>query len=564
MSARERFRGLGSASLLAIAIVAAGQLAGLRAGIRIARSHHHFSAGLRWTALDSVRGEIETRVLTWGLAALVAAGLWVALATWWNRRDPGAARASLSRRALVATLAVALLPSLLVRAAMGLVRASPERPWNVVWITIDTLRADHLGSYGYPRDTSPSIDSLARGGIRFDQAIVQWPKTTPSIASMLSGTYPHSNGVTRFTPLVVPDRVVSIAEILRDRGFATAAVSTHPALSPSYNVDHGFESFVETWGVYRGKSARAAKRAIRFLGERTAERPCFRWVHFMDPHARYEPPAPFHSMFVGDAHFDPSRKVRLNEGVEDDIGGVPGRSHLADHDSFAYYVAQYDAEIRYVDSQVARVLAALDERGLAERTIVVLTADHGESLGDHEYYFEHGRLPYDDCLRVPLVVRFPAALGAAGTVVKQPVELVGVTPTVLEVLGIPAPKSVQGSSLMPWIRGRTEGGSAFAGAGYRQHYQRVLRDGRWKLVYVPADLDRRIMRGAPYELYDVTADPGETRNLVDAEPDVAARLRADLERRMARYDRAAASLTRTVEPADARALEELRSLGYLQ
>jgi arylsulfatase A-like enzyme len=482
-----------------------------------------------------------------------------------RRVAASAARLAGARPAWIAALAgVALLQG---ASALCAARA-PEGAPNLVFITIDTLRPDHLGAWGYVRDTSPEMDRLARDGVRFAQAVAQWPKTTPSFVSMHTSTYPRTNGVTRDTQQALPAPLPTIAERLADAGYETAAVVTNANLARLFGFDQGFASYVETWKDERPddpeRGGYVTDHALAWLARRPKDRAFFLWVHYVDPHARYEPPAPYDGMFVGDAHYDPTRRAPLHAGRDEDMGGIPARSRLGDRDEVDFYVAQYDAEIRYTDFEIGRLLAALDETSPRERTVVVLTADHGEALGEHGYYFDHGRLPYDDCARVPLLVRAPGAV--AGRVVERPVELIDVLPTLLALAGLPPSPGAEGRSLFPLLSGDDDPGRApyaFTESGYTEAWQRALRDERWKLVHVRDPADRALMTGAEWELYDVLADPGETRNRIADAPAEAARLTGGLDEWVRRGPSGPTAATQTV-PIDRETEERLRNLGYVE
>jgi len=443
-------------------------------------------------------------------------------------------------------------------------RKPPSR-LNVLLITIDTLRADHLGSYGYPRPTSPNIDRLARDGVLFRRAVSQWPKTSPSFASMMSGTYGHTHGLIRTTAQRMPDGPLMLAELLKAAGYQTLAAVANVNLARVFNFDQGFETYLESWREEdeQRRTELVTRQGIDLLDGAAKDRPFFLWLHYFDPHARYQPPTPFSGMFVGDRHFDPSWQMPLQQEARKDLGGIPTTARLGNEARIAYYVAQYDAEIRYVDRQVGLLLAALKERGLDGRTLVILTSDHGESLGEHNYFFEHGRFPYDDCLHVPLIVRAPG--GRSGEV-RSPVELIDLLPTVLDLAGLPADPRAEGKSLRRLLDGERPGGSrwayAFSESGYSRDYQRSITSERYKLVYVPDAEDRAVMQGSELELYDLQEDPGETRNLAGERPEVAADLRA----RLARWIEAGGSGPAPPEAVriDPEAERQLRSLGYIQ
>ncbi|MEE9608687.1 MAG: sulfatase, partial [Myxococcota bacterium] len=282
----------------------------------------------------------------------------------------------------------------------GVVACQPTAPVprNVLLITVVTLRADHLGTYGYARDTSPVVDELARRGVVFENAWVQWPKTVPSMASMFSATYPQENGVVVVTGgNWVPDRLVMLPEVLRERGFRTAAVVPNAGLGQESNFPQGFESLRELWMEHDGapRPAPLVTDAVLEELERLAAQPdrFFLWVHYIDPHDPYSPPAEYAEPFLGDELYR-SRSVPFNAG-DNPHGGIGenlARQH-GDRDDVAWYVAQYDGEIRYLDEHLGRLLEGLERSGVAGETLVALTADHGEGLGERDYYFHHGHLP---------------------------------------------------------------------------------------------------------------------------------------------------------------------------
>jgi arylsulfatase A-like enzyme len=493
-----------------------------------------------------------------------ALGLLVALAPRWQpaRRI---ARSLAGAPALAAGVAALALLGLGNAYASVAFRGTAGPGRNILLITADTLRHDHLGSYGYARDTSPNLDRLAKRGVRFEHAVVQWPKTSPSFASLLTSLYGYQTGVVRYSSQPLPLRHLAIAELLRNHGYATAGVVTNGNLARGYNFDQGFEHYVEIWRDHPEQDAEQVSDAALAWLQSHAEgdgSPFFLWLHYVDPHALYEPPPPFRGEFVGDDLYVGDRHASLNTDRDQDMGGIPGRARLGDRTDLDYYVAEYDAEIRYMDDQIGRVLKAFRDHGFEDETFVLFTADHGESLGEHDYYFEHGRLAYDASSRVPALLAGPGV--PAERVVKQPVELIDVVPTLLDLAELPPHPEAQGTS---W-RGLLDGGNtedtafAFTEAGYGNETQRALRSGRWKLIHVPDAADRAIMQGTEFELYDLENDPGETRNLIDVETAVAAELREKLFARMGAAPASGAAPKREAHVDDATE-EALRALGYI-
>jgi len=453
----------------------------------------------------------------------------------------------------------------------GAPAAFDEPKKNVLFVTVDTLRADHLGCYGYRRATSPRIDELAREGVRFEYAIAQWPKTTPSFASMWTSTYAHRNGVTDVRRRI-DDRLELLAETFQAEGYRTVGVVTNPNLTAAYNFHQGFDTFVDWTDLGASRAEAVSDFAVEWLETRDDTTPFFLWLHYIDPHTPYDAPAPYGELFVGDPFYVGSERAPLSTERRDGLGGIPptaflprGASVEEAIDRVDYYVAQYDAEIRYADEHVGRLLDALKKLGLEDDTIVVFTSDHGESLGDHGYYFEHGALPYDACLRVPLIVKIPG-WSVADSVVDRPVELLDLAPTLVEFLQLRGSERMQGRSLLPLMSGRSDAAAdyVFSEGGYSKKYQRVIRNGRWKLIHVPSAFDRGWMQGLPFELYDVATDPGERTNLIEDQPKVAARLESELLRWMESAEPmpgVSASEDVTIDEATR---EELRTLGYLR
>jgi len=425
---------------------------------------------------------------------------------------------------------------------------------NLLLITLDTLRADHLSSYGYPRNTSPVIDRLVAEGVRFAQPSVQWPKTGPSMASIFTATYPKDNGIVRRIGIPLPCRFEMLAEELRRQGYSTHAVVANGALASDFYFDQGFDTYIETWKL-EPDGAADPNRAEAVTGlaiglldrlsrERDEGRPFFLWVHYLDPHAPYSPPGEWSERFQGDEHWSPEPKVLISDKPDQQMYGI-GRSQVLDgHDELAYYVARYDAEIAYNDAQVGRLLEAMTERGLLEKTLTVVTSDHGESLGDHHYYFDHGRFGFQTCLKVPLIFHYPGVLEPR--VDERPVELIHLAPTLLEAAGKELPHGVwmQGRSLTPRLRGRSSGprdpaegaggslvepsfaehraGYAFAEAGWEvnNRWQKVVRDDRFKLIYAQSPPEQRWIagEGVRFALFDLERDPGETVNVAEEHP----------------------------------------------
>lgn len=483
-------------------------------------------------------------------------------------------------------------------AAPARVEPLPARS-NILLITVDTLRADHLSSYGYVRPTSPVIDRLAAEGVRFDQAQVQWPKTTPSFASMFTSTYAKDNQIVRTAGQPVSCKFLMLAEALQRQGYTTHAVVANGAVGSEFYFDQGFDTFVETWKLPHGADGADPNRAeavthlaVGLLDKiRQSGKPYFLWVHYLDPHAPYEPPEPFRDRFQNDEHFDPAFRIPLSDKPKQQMWAIGSERMLDGRDELAFYVARYDAEIAYTDAQIGQLLEEMKARDLLGKTLTVFTADHGESLGDHGYYFDHGRFSFETCLRVPLIVHYPGVLGPR--VDKAPAELIDLAPTALEAAGVGLKDGawMQGRTLTPRLRGQAipppaktgEGeakaadpllhpGLAFAEAGWETNnkWQKVVRDGRYKLIFAQTKPEQRWIggEGVRFTLYDLASDPGETKNVADQHPQEVERLKRELWR----WDRAPRFQVEVDEEGgtcgEPRQMDEetrklLESLGYL-
>ncbi len=498
-------------------------------------------------------------------------------------------------RALPSRLARVLLPILLVSVLAGTAACTPEPEAapagitplpagsNILLITVDTLRADHLSSYGYARPTSPVIDRLAAEGVRFDQAQVQWPKTTPSFASIFTASYNKDNQIVRTAGQPVSCKFSMLAEALKRQGYATAAVVANAAVGSDFYFDQGFDEFIETWKLHENQEGADPNRAEAVtnlaIGQlarlKASGKPYFLWVHYLDPHAPYEPPAPYRDRFQNDEHFDPAVRIPLSDKPKQQMWGIGKERMLDGRDELAFYVARYDAEIAYTDEQIGRLLGELQTRGMLEKTLTAFTADHGESLGDHGYYFDHGRFSFQTCLRVPLILHYPGVLGAR--VDAKPVELIDLAPTLLEAAGVELPDGVwmQGRTLTPRLRGGAEtlaSDISFSEAGWENNnkWQKVARDGRFKLIFAQTRPEQRWIggEGVRFVLYDLANDPGETKNVIEQFPEDAERLKRELWTwdRAPRFDvevDAQGGTCGEQRPVSKETEELLRSLGYL-
>ena len=428
------------------------------------------------------------------------------------------------------------------------------RPQNAIFVVVDTLRADHLGCYGYARATSPHVDALAAEGVRFERAYATAPWTKPSVASMITGLHPSALGIeTIFSKL--PAEVDTLAEMLRDAGYRTAGAVSHLMLSNQIEMGFG-----QGYDVYLESEARGhdhvstdgiAAQALRLLRELADDgRPFLLFVHFFDPHFDY--------LDVPEIEFAAPRGALLSGG--ESIIELRARIGELGEQDFGFLRDRYDEEIRRTDAGIGRVLAALRELSLEDETLVVLAGDHGEEFGERGW-IGHTPSLHEEVIRVPLLLRAP---GLAPRVVGEPVSLVSLTPTILELLGIElAGRSLQGRSIAGLVRGEAtrQPKPVFSEIRF------PLQDARiW-----PRPLDARALVGRRFKLiaddaagtlrlYDLQADPGERVDLAPERPELTAELLArlrDWQRSASRPGPRASD----VELSE-RDLELLRDLGY--
>jgi choline-sulfatase len=403
----------------------------------------------------------------------------------------------------------------------------PVQPPSVILISIDTLRADHLSAYGYRKIRTPNIDSFSQHGTIFAQVNAQIPLTLPSHTSLFTSTYPLENGVEENAE-VVPSSAVTLASILKLHGYATAAFIGSNMLDRRFGLDKGFDDYDSPFGAQAGRAANPYSTRVRRDGAivlRAAKqwlaahqgRPVFVFIHLFDLHTPY----------------------RL---AKDRLAPAKGSNEPE--------IAGYDAELAYVDQLLGRFQQSLAQDGWWKKSVVVLLADHGESLGDHGE-FSHGYFIYQSTLHVPLIVHWPDTAPQYPEQVAQPAGLIDVAPTILDALRFPVPPSFDGVSLLnPTNDARgVYAESVYARDSFHWAALRSLRMGRWKYIQAPHA-----------ELFDLEKDPREQSNLARQNAAEAAMLRSELARLMARHARTEPA---GVQDSSSQTRTALESLGYL-
>ena len=397
---------------------------------------------------------------------------------------------------------------------------------NVLLLTIDTLRADHLSSYGYPRQTSPAIDGLAARGVLFDNAFTYWPKTRGSFAAMFTSLYAAQNGLT-VRDRDLPDYNQTLAEVLKDAGYSTAAAVDNGNLDRALGFAQGFDRYQQVWltGGAEAEKTEAEKTeeltsfAVDFFASYEETKPFFLWIHFVNPHTPYDPPEDFLNAFRDDEVVPRGPELEPVVGYH---GGVNRRLFVPGETRWGDYVDRYDAEIAFADRHVGRVLDALEESSQHNSTLVVFTSDHGESLGEHDYFFNHGHDLFDPSLRVPLILSFPGIL-PQGEIVQAAVSTLDIFPSVLDLAQVTFPPGLQGRSLLTLVR-RSQDRLHDRLFLQNDRHQVGISNGRLKLILYPETPETK----SRYELFDTWRDPDELINrYVDSE-DAVAPLQAEL------------------------------------
>ncbi len=403
----------------------------------------------------------------------------------------------------------------------SLERTNASKP-NVVLITVDTLRADHLECYGYRRIRTPHINRLAEDGILFENAYSHSPLTLPSHWSILTGTYPFVHGIKENAFFSTNSNIVNLAQILKGEGYSTAAFVGAFVLDRRFGLGKGFDHYYDNfdWQSHSNVSPADVQRsgdkvvsAFEDWLSQAKTGALFAWVHLYDPHDPYQPPPPFDQ---------------------------------------EYAQAPYDGEIAFVDTLIGRIVSHLGERAL-ENTLIVLTGDHGESLGEHSED-THGYFIYDSSLHVPLIMRVPGR-HFGGAKVKAQVRSIDIIPTVLGLAGLKKPSTLQGVSLVPLLHNP---GLDLELASYSETYYpryhfgvselRALRTQQFKYIKAPVP-----------ELYDVVADPTEQNNLFGSQPSTEKKL----DQRLTELTNLPVDRALTERGNDPGSAEKLRSLGYL-
>lgn len=448
--------------------------------------------------------------------------------------------------------AVAIAAPRLVRRPVKDLRQPP----NIVLYLMDTLRADHTSSHGYHRDTTPHLAALAAAGWNFKQASSTAPRTRSSTASILTSLYPSQNRAEMTRGLDL--QVESLAEVLRRNGWSTSAyVANGNVFEPAYRFDQGFDRFVTIRGKNLDNHAHTDEiheKILPMLDQLRSER-FFLYVHAVDPHSPYDPPA-------GSRHRFTKRDYAGTIDPEKTIARLLAQKTLSPED-FNHVVGLYDEDIRYQDESFGRLLGAMREKGLLDNTIIVVVSDHGDEFLEHGRW-EHGDRLYEHQLHVPFVIHGP---GIEPQTIETPTSLIDVMPTVLARVGIAAPNTSEGRDAAPRANAtETSSGSPVYAEETKATFRlQSLRQGPWKIIRTIGQTRSGDEKEPVDQLYHLERDPREQIDLASVETEKLTEMQGELDQIRERLEQRTPAPD-TAAPAieiDERTRRQLRALGYL-
>lgn len=455
-----------------------------------------------------------------------------------------------------------------------------QRRPNIILISIDTLRSDHLGCYGHQWDISPNIDKLATRGVLFRNALAQSPWTLPSHMSILTSLYPSVHMANSKENNRLSEERVCLAEILKKAGYRTAAFVDGGWLNHKFGYSQGFDIYDDQ----AGRIATINKKAIQFIEDHFEEE-FFLFMHVYDVHGPYKSPSPYNEMY-----YDGNKEDPHNHSMDfiQEIGFNRNYLKLAGITDINYVRSSYAGGVTYVDNELGKLFAALEAVKSFDNTLVIFLSDHGESLFEHHVYIGHGIFLYDTEVKIPLIIK-PPKKQYKNRQIREQVESIDVMPTILELLGLPEGKEAQGKSLVKLMKDQKAArkDSRAFGESSNTGFTAFVRTNKWKYISPmkremkeliqglepsdKVDLSKYIIEGE--QLYDLENDPGETRNRAEKEKSVVAGLRKELHvweeenKRIAQQLRSSeediSSDRKKVRLTEAEK-EQLRALGYAQ
>jgi len=446
---------------------------------------------------------------------------------------------------------------------------------NIVFILIDTLRSDMLGSHGNLRRSTPALDAIAAEGVDFARAVTAAPWTQPAVASLFCSRYPGAHGVldyrlplkavhTKDQPVVavMDEGLFTLAECLQKRGYATAGFSANPFITRGFGFAQGFEHFDDSFADNTTSGEVVNRAAMAWLERRDPGQPFFLYLHYMDPHGPYDTGPEYLDPLLDEVEQLPEKHI-LTDEEKKQLGylrKLPGaytdrQRHVRLAQYREYWVARYEAGVRDADTHIAALRDALAGLGVWDDAWVVVLADHGEALCEHGFW-EHGFSTHHTDLHVPLILRWPGTI-PAGTRVARTVRLIDVFPTVVDQLALPEPLGIQGTSLAPFIAGRPPSDPlmAFAEGVKLGPGQRACYVGDWKAILT--------METGRLQLYNITNDPLEQMDLATLRPQRTAEFRSLIDRQAQLNADLLAGVSVQRAPLSREQIEHLESLGYV-
>lgn len=426
-----------------------------------------------------------------------------------------------------------------------------ESPRNIILISLDTLRADHLGIYGYHHNTSPYIDAFAKESIVFEQAVVQAPTTLPSHMSIMTSLYPSFHGVwEKSYPLA--DEHVTLAELLREGGYRTAAFVDGSWMRAVFGFNQGFD-------IYDGKRivgiARILPKVKRWL-DKHKSKPFFLFIHCYDIHSPYAPPPPYNSIFHDfsyTGHLNPSNKTLL--------AAAKNELKVNDED-LRHFIALYDGGIRYTDEKIGEFLSYLRDSGLVDQSLIIITSDHGEEFKEHGSFL-HYQLYYRPNLHVPLIMRIPN-YPKKEIRIKELVQSIDLLPTILDIAALPPLQKAQGRSLLPLIKQHKN----FLNRSLWQVFRSFKKDSHtsfseysnYNCSIITDDYQLiHNLRSHSMQLFNLKADPLAQNNIAKDHDDISERLLSQFNE----FYSIAPNYKTSIIPLDEQTREQLKALGYI-
>jgi arylsulfatase A-like enzyme len=420
-----------------------------------------------------------------------------------------------------------------------------EKKLNIILITIDALRADHLSTYGYQYQTSPHIDKFAEKSVLFEYAYCTTPKTSASIASLMTGLHPF---VHRTRPIrdTLKKEPVTLAEALKMRGYFTSAIVDNSNLSKNFNFNRGFDQYLQVWDktIEKEESTPYITQQILEFLSKNQKKPFFFWAHYIETHYPFLPPQQF---------IEDRPEGRLLQNIEPKI--IAGAQRFVRATSTeGYFLSRYDGAVKYIDSELEKIIDLIYEKGYQKNSIIIVTADHGEELGEHNYFYNHGPLTFNSSTRVPLIIYWPNIRSRR---IKQPVSLMDIYPTLLRQAGLVPPYDIQGVDLFEKPQNRFLFIQAYPGSF-------AVVSERYHLVRLEKSLGQELGLEGLY-FFDLLRDPYEEKNIAYKRKNLVELMDKAYLDFYKKYESIASHDKPEEEPKlSPRELEQLKTLGYIR